>query len=94
MSQKRLADITVPRFWWLSILTGILLGVRKRKSTLKDTVKIAQDLRAFYGERCKDQDRREEQVLRLTRSIARFTWVLMLATIVALILAGVTLYEG
>lgn len=31
-------------FWWLSILTDILLGVRKRKSTLKDTVKIAQDL--------------------------------------------------
>jgi hypothetical protein len=87
----RLADLRVPRLWWVSVLAAMLLVRRRATRQLEDTSRNVQDVAEVIAGRWQDGDSREEALLRLTRALVRLTWVLAVLTAATLAVAVIAL---
>jgi len=81
----RLADIRLPRPWPLPVVVALLLARRQQSRALRDLEQTSKDLGEITVQRWREGDARADQLIVLTETLARLTWVLLAVTIVTLI---------
>lgn len=80
----RLADVRLPRYWLASVIAALLLARRQQRRSLREAESVGKDLGEITVERWREGDVRTDQMIALTKILARLTWVLLAATIVTL----------
>ena len=86
----RLGDVPVPRRWWWWVLLVILL-VRDGRRTRRQMEQVGRDLGQAVVTRWKDTDDATASMLKMTRTMVRLTWAVVVLTVVV---AGATFYIG
>lgn len=87
----RLADVRLPRYWLVSVIAGLLLARRLQNRSLREAESVGKDLGEITVERWREGDVRTDQMIALTKTLARLTWVLLAATVVTLVVNVVIL---
>jgi hypothetical protein len=81
----RLADIRVPRTWFLPVGAAIVRQWRSERRLVRETERIAGDLGDTITQRWRTGDERADELLALTRSLMRLTWALLAVAAVTLV---------
>lgn len=87
----RLADVRLPRYWPVSVIAALLLARRLQSRSLREAESVGKDLGEITVERWREGDVRTDQIIALTKTLARLTWVLLAATVVTLVVNVVIL---
>jgi hypothetical protein len=86
----RLGDLRVPRPWWWWAALALML-VRDGRGTRRQMERTGRNLGESVVMRWEQTDAATESMLKLTRTMVRPTWAVVVLTIVVL---GATLYLG
>ncbi|HSS05332.1 MAG TPA: hypothetical protein VLK89_09150 [Solirubrobacterales bacterium] len=69
----------------------MLLARRLQNRSLREVEDVGKDLGEITVERWREGDTRTDQMIALTKTVARLTWVLLVATVVTLVVNVVIL---
>ena len=81
----------MPRYWLVSVIVALLLGRHLQNRSLREAESVGKDLGEITVERWREGDARTDQMIELTKTLARLTWVLLAATAVTLVVNVVIL---
>ena len=85
----RLADLRLPRYWLVSVGAALVLARRRQNQELAGAVEGVEEIATLIGERWRETDRREAELLALQARVVRLTWAMLLLTVAVL---GVTIW--
>jgi hypothetical protein len=80
----RLADVRLPRYWFQSFFSALLLARWKENREIKRAGQSAGELAQLIAERWNEGDARERQLVALTHRVVRLTWMLVALTVAVL----------
>ena len=86
----RLADLRVPRPWWWWTLLALALIYNGRRTERK-MERIGRDLGESVVTRWQDTDEATVAMLKMTRTMVRLTWAVVILTVVVI---AATIYLG
>lgn len=81
----RLADVRLPRYWPLPLIAALLLARWQQNRALRDAGKVGKDIGEITVQRWQEGDVRADQLIALTKTLTRLTWVLLAVTAVTLV---------
>jgi hypothetical protein len=84
----------LPRYWPVSVIAALLLARRQQNRSLREVESVGKDLGEVTVERWREGDARTDQMIALTKTLARLTWVLLAATVVTLAVNVVILVKA
>jgi hypothetical protein len=87
----RLADIRIMRGWEYVVFVAQIVSRRREKRALAELQTTMTDLATLVGERWREADARDAELLRLTRRLAQLTVAVVVLTVVVI---GVTVWVG
>jgi len=73
------------------VIAALLLAWRLQNRSLWEAESVGKDLGKITVERWREGDARTDQMIVLTKTLARLTWVLLAATVVTLVVNVVIL---
>jgi hypothetical protein len=86
---ERLADVRVPNGILPPIIYALLVRQRRTNKAVAEFGKVSGEFGTFIGNRMKQSDERDNEVLELTRTVKRLTsWLVVLTVVLGVIGVG------
>ena len=84
----------VSRYWPASVLAAAIMIRRRDRRMVKEADRIGREIGESVVSRWRETDERTEALIKMTRTLARLTWALLIVTLGTLAVAIWALMQG